>query len=29
VPSELAGDPDTLSIGQVIEIPVNWAINPI
>jgi nucleoid-associated protein YgaU len=29
IPSEIPGDPDTLSVGQVIEIPVNWAINPI
>jgi nucleoid-associated protein YgaU len=28
IPSEIAGDPDTLNVGQVIEIPVNWAINP-
>lgn len=29
IPSEIPGDPDTLSVGQVIEIPVSWAINPI
>lgn len=29
IPSELPGDPDTLQVGQVIEIPEVWAINPL
>jgi hypothetical protein len=29
VPTELPGDPDTLAVGQVIEIPSVWAINPL
>lgn len=29
IPSQLPGDPDTLAVGQVIEIPEIWAINPL
>jgi hypothetical protein len=29
VPSQLPGDPDTLQVGQVIEIPTIWIMNPL